>query len=433
MSTLAEIPDFVGFFSYSRRDDEHSEGALSRLRARIHSELGLQLGADFRLWQDVSAIPEGALWESEIERAIAESIFFVPIVTPSAISSKHCRFEFEAFAKRAARLRRTNLIFPILYVRVPALELKGEQWRHDEVLTIIAQRQYLDWQKYRLRGLTEPEVAERISQFCGHIVEALRQPWTPPEQRGTEKKPSRLKDAARQLTRRRRLSELAGEARRAAVSEVRHGVWDLQSQQRQGRHDEVSQLAGPGVAAEGASLHGPPGTDSGLQANEQRRGQSAAEGEAVEEALDTGRQPQSDDQQQRREDEAVRLANEGRSTVENEPHYAGELQRQHNEKQGGRTRPPNLPTRASARQICSIRQMRSRDGGTSLKQIDSIRLMGKGGTTPLDLPMRADIPRSAKLSTSRSLGTRNNRQARTILICALRKDTGNCRNRSPTG
>jgi hypothetical protein len=66
MSSLAELPELVGFFSYSRKDDENSEGALSRLRLRIHRELRLQLGRDFRLWQDTAAIPDGALWEDEI-------------------------------------------------------------------------------------------------------------------------------------------------------------------------------------------------------------------------------------------------------------------------------------------------------------------------------------------------------------------------------
>ncbi|MGB8631581.1 MAG: toll/interleukin-1 receptor domain-containing protein, partial [Xanthobacteraceae bacterium] len=100
MSSLADLPDLVGFFSYSRRDDEHSLGALSRLRARIQSELRLQMGRDFRLWQDTAAIPEGALWENEIKRAISESVFFIPIVTPSAVGSAQCRFEFKAFLER---------------------------------------------------------------------------------------------------------------------------------------------------------------------------------------------------------------------------------------------------------------------------------------------------------------------------------------------
>ena len=66
MSSLAELPELVGFFSYSRSDDEHLEKALSLLRKRIRGELHAQLGRDLRLWQDTEAIPHGSLWEGEI-------------------------------------------------------------------------------------------------------------------------------------------------------------------------------------------------------------------------------------------------------------------------------------------------------------------------------------------------------------------------------
>ena len=139
MSSLAELPELVGSFSYSRKDDEHSAGALSRLRLRIHSELRLQLGRDFRLWQDTAAIPEGALWEDEIKRAIGESVFFIPIVTPSAATSAHCRVEFQSFLAREAELGRHDLVFPILYIHVPELE-REELWRQDDLLRIIGGR-----------------------------------------------------------------------------------------------------------------------------------------------------------------------------------------------------------------------------------------------------------------------------------------------------
>src|ERR1700709_1179214 len=111
MPSLAELPDLTGFFSYSRRDDEHSQGSLSRLRAQIYNELRLQLGFNFKLWQDTVAIPEGALWEGEINKGISESVFFIPIVTPSSVASKHCRMEFEAFLRREQELGRKNLVF----------------------------------------------------------------------------------------------------------------------------------------------------------------------------------------------------------------------------------------------------------------------------------------------------------------------------------
>src|SRR5215813_624880 len=104
MSSLADLPELVGFFSYSRKDDEDSDGALSRLRDRIQKELRLQLGRNFRLWQDTAAIPDGALWEQEIRQAIAESVFFIPIVTPTSVGSMHCRQEFDAFLARERTL-----------------------------------------------------------------------------------------------------------------------------------------------------------------------------------------------------------------------------------------------------------------------------------------------------------------------------------------
>jgi hypothetical protein len=222
MSSLADLTELVGFFSYSRRDDERSEGALSRLRDRISSELGLQLGRDFKLWQDTTAIPEGALWEGQINDAIAVSSFFIPIVTPSAVGSRHCRFEFEAFLKREAALGRNNLIFPILYVRVPALE-REEAWRRDDVLKIIGERQYVHWDEVRLRRFDEPEVAERVRKYCRSIAEALHQPWVSPEQRRAEEVQARqqAEEEARQSVERQRLAREADERRRAEEAERR--------------------------------------------------------------------------------------------------------------------------------------------------------------------------------------------------------------------
>lgn len=115
MSTLAELPEIIGFFSYSREDDEAYKGRLSALREAIQQELGAQLGrskATFRLWQDKAAIAPGKLWESEINNAVTQSAFFIPIVTPRMINSRYCQFEFDAFLARERVLARGDLIFP---------------------------------------------------------------------------------------------------------------------------------------------------------------------------------------------------------------------------------------------------------------------------------------------------------------------------------
>src|SRR5215510_13650061 len=134
MSSLAELPALVGFFSYSREDDEDSGGKLSKLRERIQEELRSQLGRtrkDFRLWQDKTAIAHGELWEETIKTGISESVFFVPIITPTAVRSDYCKIEFEAFLTREKELGRSNLVFPILYIPVPALE-DQRIWSRDQ-------------------------------------------------------------------------------------------------------------------------------------------------------------------------------------------------------------------------------------------------------------------------------------------------------------
>jgi TIR domain len=156
MSSLADAPDLVGFFSYSREDDEDSGGKLSKLRERIQAELRVQLGRtrkDFRLWQDKVAIAHGELWEDTIKKGISESVFFIPIITPTAVRSSYCKFEFESFLAREKELARSNLIFPILYVPVPALT--DDRWRH----------------------------ALRVEKFCANICRALEQEWLSPEER----------------------------------------------------------------------------------------------------------------------------------------------------------------------------------------------------------------------------------------------------------
>src|SRR5205807_2416475 len=135
MASLADAPDLVGFFSYSREDDEGSGGRLSKLRERVQEELRGQLGRtkrDFRLWQDKVAIAHGELWEDTIKKGISESVFFIPIITPTAVKSRFCKFEFETFLAREKELGRSNLVFPILYIPVPALADDG--WRSRPVV-----------------------------------------------------------------------------------------------------------------------------------------------------------------------------------------------------------------------------------------------------------------------------------------------------------
>jgi hypothetical protein len=188
MASLTDSAELVGFFSYSREDDEDSNGALSALRDRIQRELRGQLGRTsktFRLWQDKEAIAPGKLWEQEIKLAVAQAVFFIPIITPSVVRSEFCRFELEAFLSREAELGRADLVFPILYIRVAELD-DAQRRMNDPVISIIAKRQWLDWRELRHRNVNSTEVMETVERFCAKICDTLTQTWLSPDERRAE-------------------------------------------------------------------------------------------------------------------------------------------------------------------------------------------------------------------------------------------------------
>jgi hypothetical protein len=220
MASLADLPELVGFFSYSREDDQGSRGSLSALRDAIQNELSAQLGrsqADFRVWQDKSAISLGTLWEKQIAQGIAQSVFFIPIVTPRALRSQHCALEFRAFLERETELGRDNLVFPILYIPVPALD-DEKLWRDDPVLKVVGTRQYLDWRELRHHDPNSVEVRQRLEQFCRNITTALHQPWLSSEERRRQAEVEARQQSEEET---RRKATLAAAEQRALAERIR--------------------------------------------------------------------------------------------------------------------------------------------------------------------------------------------------------------------
>jgi hypothetical protein len=183
MPLLTQLPNLVGFFSYSRTDDKTDDGAVSALANRIYVELLSQLGRkpeNFKLWRDVDALRTGDQWKEKLQDAVSESVFFIMMVSPSALNSGFCRFEFESFVERERQLGRNDLVFPVLYVPVP--ELEGNQNTSDPVISIVAARQYADWRGIRHLDVKSPEVRQTVGQFCAVIARKLRTPWLSPEE-----------------------------------------------------------------------------------------------------------------------------------------------------------------------------------------------------------------------------------------------------------
>jgi hypothetical protein len=100
--------------------------------------------------------------DTEIQGGSRASGVFIPIVTPRAVNSHYYKFEFEAFLTRENALGRTDLVFPLLYIRVPVLESEAD-WRKDPLLSISGLRQYVDWRRFRHADIRGPPSAKRLS------------------------------------------------------------------------------------------------------------------------------------------------------------------------------------------------------------------------------------------------------------------------------
>jgi hypothetical protein len=157
MASLAQLPELVGFFSYSREDDEAFRGSLSALRDAIQRVLSAQLGRTRRNFGRGGRV-----------------------LHPDRHAARGCQQALQVRVRIVPRaLGRNDLVFPIHYILVPAL-LDEAEWRDDPVLSVVGKRQYVDWRNYRYFSVDTPAFGQAIDQFCGKIAETLRRRWVSP-------------------------------------------------------------------------------------------------------------------------------------------------------------------------------------------------------------------------------------------------------------
>jgi flagellar biosynthesis GTPase FlhF len=181
------------------------------------------------------------------------------------------------FCSRELQLGRADLIFPILYIRVAALENDAKR-RQNDVLEIIHARQYADWTQLRLRDVASFEFGIKIEQFCRDVCDALHEPWLSPEERRQAEEEQRRKAAEAEA---KRFEE---ERRRQAEEE----------QRRKGAEAEAKRFE----------------EERRRQAEEEQRRKAEAEAKQLEEE----RRRQAEEERRRRvaEVEAKRLEEERR-------------------------------------------------------------------------------------------------------------------------
>ncbi|MGD0639341.1 MAG: toll/interleukin-1 receptor domain-containing protein [Roseiarcus sp.] len=210
----------VGFWSYARQDDDHSDGQLSQLRAIVGKAINLQYGEELTLWQDIAAIPFGADWAATIERTIGQVTFFVPVVTPRYVKSANCLAEFKAFRDRMKALGRDDLIFPIYYVNVENLPASDTVFGDE--LAGLRRQQWIDFRSLVYEDPKSPKVRQWADRLAASVLNAMRRE-APASQHEIEaarfvEEERRKREAAEETERRRAIDGEA--ARRAADAQA---------------------------------------------------------------------------------------------------------------------------------------------------------------------------------------------------------------------
>jgi hypothetical protein len=166
----------IGFWSYTRRDDELARGKLAQLRTLILNELEAQLGEQAPVFKDTVSIPHGARWEQTTRNALHDATFFIPILTPNFLMSEWCCREVRLFLEREQQLATdhpecagTSRIFPIHYI-----DSSDADTRDEGVFESLMQLQHLDFMNLRHRGYDEEAVQLKVASFVTSIRNLLR-------------------------------------------------------------------------------------------------------------------------------------------------------------------------------------------------------------------------------------------------------------------
>jgi hypothetical protein len=248
----------VGFWSYARSDDAHSDGHLSQLRTIVGKAIALQYGGDITIWQDIQAIPPGADWAASIERTISQTVFFIPIVTPRYLKSTHCLQEFQSFRRRMIRLGHDDLIFPILYVGVE--QVSADDTAFGNEMEALRRHQWIDFRPLRHADPRSHEVGTWVDGLAENILK-VSVPVSKAEQAIEESHRRELMEYAAEEAHQREAAEQAKAAEEA-------------------RRRKAAQQAAEQAAEEARRRK----AEEQAKAEEERRRKAAEQAEAAEEA-----------------------------------------------------------------------------------------------------------------------------------------------------
>jgi Flp pilus assembly protein TadD len=163
----------TAFFSYARWDDEHDNGHLSDFRKQLAEEVQAQTGSEFLIFQDQIDVVWGQDWQRCITDSLNETVFFIPVLTPTFFTRPACRQEASLFLEREKAQGREGLILPVYYISSMLLDDEAER-AADPLAQALEARQRVDWRELRRVSFKEEKAKKALVRLAGRLRDALR-------------------------------------------------------------------------------------------------------------------------------------------------------------------------------------------------------------------------------------------------------------------
>jgi TIR domain len=141
------VEEFNGavFWSYAHEDNRSDSDNIVVLANRLADEYSLITGNELKLFVDRD-IAWGEEWRRRIDKALVDTTFFVPIITPRYFTRRECLNELTTFHAKAEGSGLGELLMPILYAQVPDFSDNNP----DELIALVSRYEYTDWTAVRL-------------------------------------------------------------------------------------------------------------------------------------------------------------------------------------------------------------------------------------------------------------------------------------------
>ena len=158
----------TGFWSYARGDDDHLDGALSRLRKQVEGEVSMLLGEEVDIFQDIYDLRTGDNWAEKLRGQVTAASFFIPVLTPRFFKRPWCREEVTTFLRIAREQGVEPRVFPIIFVH-------PDPDPNCEVRTALKPYQYKDFSQWRFEA-DATKRARLLNEFARDVKERLKLP-----------------------------------------------------------------------------------------------------------------------------------------------------------------------------------------------------------------------------------------------------------------